>query len=301
MAKLRRNHVSKGTGVSGGAITKISIFGAILAALVYLFGAYVDAEVGTDGPTATATEPGGFLPAAGDGEIVRHGGFTLSYNEEWEQANWVAYTLERDNLNQKWSKRNDRFGPDPDVRTGSADDYDYRGSGYDRGHLAPFADFAWNADLARETFYMSNISPQARQFNQGVWRELEELTRDWAKRFKRLYVVTGPVMTSDPKGTIGRKNKVAIPTAYYKVLLDLDDPEQKGIGFVIPNEISFEPLPKYAMSIDEVEAIAGIDFFPELMAADVEAALESIGNPDLWPFSKKKFDKRIKNWNNVND
>ncbi|MFT6721718.1 MAG: endonuclease G, partial [Bdellovibrionota bacterium] len=191
------------------------------------------------------------------------------------------------------------FKTDPNVSTGSATDNDYRGSGYDRGHLAPFADFAWNDAQARETFYLSNISPQARQFNQGIWRELEELTRDWANRFKRLYVVTGPVMTEDPKGTIGRANRVAIPAAYYKVLLDLDDPEQKGIGFVIPNEISFNPLPKYAMSIDEVEKITNINFFSQLMPADVEKRLEAAGNPDLWPFSKKKFNLRIGRWNKV--
>jgi len=281
-------------------ITKVGIFGAILAGLVWMFNNYMGGEGGA--PVDERVDYAGeayFAPTGTRGQRVDYQGFSLSYDEEWEQAEWVAYILERKNLQQKWSKRPRDFRADPNVRTGSAVDNDYRGSGYDRGHLAPFADFAWNADQARETFYLSNISPQARQFNQGVWRELEELTRDWANRFKRLYVVTGPVMTEDPKGTIGRANRVAIPVAYYKVLLDLDEPEQKGIGFIIPNEISFDPLPKYAMSIDEVEARTGIDFFSELMPADQEAELEATGNPDLWPFSKKKYDKRIGSWNNV--
>jgi endonuclease G len=300
MAKLRRNHTQQGNTAGGGTIVKVGIFGAILAALVWVFGAF-----GGDAPIAERNDridysgEAYFLPAGTKGEVIEYLGFTLSYDEEWEQAEWVAYILERKNIQQEWGDRPRNFKSDPKVSTGSATDADYRGSGYDRGHLAPFADFAWNDEQALETFYLSNISPQARQFNQGVWRELEELTRDWANRFQRLYVVTGPVMTEEPKGTIGRSNRVAIPAAYYKVLLDLDDPEQKGIGFVIPNEISFDPLPEYARSIDEVEALTGIDFFPDLMPKDQEAALERVGNPDLWPFSKKKFDKRIGSWNKV--
>ncbi|WP_273444863.1 DNA/RNA non-specific endonuclease [Neolewinella agarilytica] len=301
MAKLRRNHTPQGTPASGGTIAKVGIFGAIIAALVWAFGNFGGMTEGEASPDDRIDYAGEdyVAPAGTRGQVIKRDGFTLSYDEEWEQAEWVAYVLERKNLQQEWSKRPRDFKSDPEVRTQSATDNDYRGSGYDRGHLAPFADFAWNPAMAKETFYMSNISPQARQFNQGVWRELEELTRDWANRFKRLYVVTGPVMTEDPKGTIGRNNRIAIPAAYYKVLLDLDDPEQKAIGFVIPNEISFDPLPKYAMSVDEVESITGINFFSELMPADQEKQLEAIGNPDLWPFSKKKYDKRVNSWNNV--
>ena len=302
MAKLRRNHGARGHSASGSAIVKVGVFGAILVGLVYAFNLYVGG--GPLAPVDNRIDYAGadyYLPADSGGEVIRHAGFSLSYNEDWEQAEWVAYLLEREKLQQKWTKREDSFREDPMVSTGSADGYDYRGSGYDRGHLAPFADFAYDAALADETFYMSNISPQARQFNQGVWRELEEVTRDWAKRFKRLYVVAGPVTTVAPKGYIGRNTRVAIPTAYFKVLLDLDDPERKGIGFVIPNEVSFEPLPTYAMSIDEVEAITGLDFFPELMPGREEDELEAVGNPDLWRFSKKKYDKRIKNWNDVNN
>ncbi len=303
MAKLRRNHESRGTAANGGTIAKVGIFGAIIAALVWAFGAFG----GGDGHPTDSNQridyagEAYYLPAGTRGEVIDHTGFQLSYDEEWEQAEWVAYILERENLEQPWGDRPDDFRSDPAVSSGSATDNDYRGSGYDRGHLAPFADFAYDDALGRETFYLSNISPMARQFNQGVWRELEELTRDWARKFQRLYVVTGPVMTEDPKGTIGRTNKIAVPAAYYKVLLDLDDPERKAIGFVIPNEISFDPLPRYAMSVDAVEAITGIDFWSELMPQELEQRLESSGNPDLWPFSKKKYDTRINNWNNVNN
>ncbi|MBB4079273.1 endonuclease G [Lewinella aquimaris] len=299
MAKLRRNHAARGGAAAGGTIVKVGIFAAILGGLVWGFREWDGAGTQEQGRVEYAGEAY-YLPSGTNGQIVDHGGFVLSYHEDWEQAEWVAYILTRDHLQHEWSERQDRFREDPEVRTGSASDADYRGSGYDRGHLAPFADFAWDAELADETFLLSNVSPQARQFNQGIWRELEELTRDWAKRFGRLYVVTGPVTTEDPKFYIGRDNRVAVPRTYYKVLLDLDEPEQKGIGFLIPNEISFDPLPEFVVSIDEVEARTGIDFFPDLMPDDLEDELERTANPDFWPFSKKKYDRRIESWNKTN-
>ncbi|THH40425.1 DNA/RNA non-specific endonuclease [Neolewinella litorea] len=298
MAKLRRNHARRGAAASGSTILKLTLFALILFGLVWAFQHWNRARTPVQyGPDYAAE--GWFLPGGTSGEVVAHNGFTLSYREDWEQAEWVAYLLTRDQLQKEWSDRRDNFRDDPRVSTGSATDFDYRGSGYDRGHLAPFADFAWDEALADETFYFSNISPQDPAFNQGIWRELEELVRDWARRDGRLYVVTGPVTSEPPLAYIGRDNKVAIPRAYYKVVLDLDEPQQKGIGFVIPNAVSTQPLADYAMSIDEVEARTGIDFFPELMPPDLEAAIESSSQARDWYYDQKKFDRRIGQWNHV--
>lgn len=287
--------------MSGGALAKIGIFGAIIAALAWGFQQFTSNSELVEGEQARIDYSGNdnFYPTGGTGELVKHGAFTLSYDEEWEQAEWTAHILTREDLQKEWTQRSNDFRPDPQVSTKSATDDDYRGSGYDRGHLVPNGDLAWSETYSSETFLMSNISPQARQFNQGIWRELEETTRDWAKKFKRLYVITGPVMTENPKGTIGRQNRIAIPSAYFKVLLDLDEPELKGIGFVIPNQVSFDPLYNYAKSIDEVEAITGLDFFPNFMPKALENDIEAKGNIDLWPFNKNRYDKRINNWNNV--
>ncbi len=287
--------------MSGGTMTKIGIFGAIIAALAWGFQQFTtnDGLGSEDNERIDYVGAENFYPTGGGGELVKHGAFTLSYDEEWEQAEWTAHVLTRENLQKERTARSNDFRPDPSVRTQSATDDDYRGSGYDRGHLVPDADLAWDETFSSETFYMSNISPQARQFNQGIWRELEETTRDWAKKFGRLYVISGPVMTENPKGTIGRQNRIAIPAAYFKVLLDLDEPELKGIGFVIPNQVSFDPLFNYARSIDEIEEITGLDFFPNLMPKTLENEIEAKGNIDLWPFNKNRYDRRINNWNNV--
>jgi endonuclease G len=194
-------------------------------------------------------------------QLIIHTGYTLSYNEEAEQANWVAYELTAQET-QKAFERTNKFLVDPSISTGSATDADYKKSGFDRGHLAPAADMGWSSTTMIESFYYSNMSPQQPGFNRGIWKNLESLVRTWATENESIYVVTGPVLTQGLP-TIGW-NKVAIPNYYYKVILDYRNPSIKGIGFVLPNTSSKEPLQRFALSIDSVEKITGIDFFYSL-------------------------------------
>lgn len=299
MAKFKMNHTRESAGKSTGTMVKVGLFGAIITALFFFFnkftgGASKETTIPKEESADTYTDEF-YLPTA-SGQVVKHRFYSLSYIEDHEQAEWVAYTLTRDNLKKEWVERQDNFLPDPKVRTESATPNDYRNSGYDRGHLVPAADMAFDEDAMMETFFMSNISPQAKNFNKGIWRELEELTRSWAEKNVKLFVVTGPILTGAVKGKIGA-NEVSIPTAFYKVLLDLNEPEKKAIAFVVPNEISYEPLYKYVKSVDEVEELTGIDFFPELMPKEMEQELEARYNLDLWEFNKKKFETRTQKWN----
>ncbi|MDZ4681269.1 MAG: DNA/RNA non-specific endonuclease [Saprospiraceae bacterium] len=299
MAKFKMNHTRESAGKSTGTMVKVGLFGAIITALFFFFNKFTgggnnEAAIPKEEVADTYTNEF-YLPTA-SGQVVKHRFYSLSYVEAHEQAEWVAYTLTRDNLKKGWVERQDNFLPDPKVRTESATPNDYRNSGYDRGHLVPAADMAFDEDAMMETFFMSNISPQAKNFNKGIWRELEELTRSWAEKNVKLFVVTGPILTGAVKGKIGA-NEVSIPTAFYKVLLDLNEPEKKAIAFVVPNEISYEPLYKYVKSVDEVEQLTGIDFFPELMPKEMEQELEARYNLDLWEFNKKKFETRTQKWN----
>jgi endonuclease G, mitochondrial len=300
MAQFRTNHAKSG-GPSGNII-KMGLFAAILSGMFLVFNFFTGkgdadtpAQTGAGDARSNAERPD-FLPLSSTGQVIDHQYFWLSYDEEHEQAEWVAYVLTKEQLDMPWVERQGDFRPDAKVKTSSATPNDYRNSGYDRGHLVPAADMAWDADAMRSTFVMSNISPQARNFNNGIWRELEELTRSWAKTCKKLYVVSGPVLSQPPKGTIGA-NEVSIPTAFYKVVLDAESSNPKAIGFIIPNEISFEPLTKFAVSVDEVERVTGLNFFANLLDKDTEMKLESRYNIDLWQFSKQKFQQRIDDWN----
>ncbi len=278
-------------------IVRMGLFAAILSALVYFFNQFTGAA-GSSNTTSEQVDLAdfNFLPSSTTGTLIYNPYFALSYSETHKQAEWVAYKLTAERLNMPWVRRADAFLPDARLKDKSATPQDYRGSGYDRGHLVPAADMAFSEEAMAQTFLMSNISPQARLFNKGIWRELEELVRDWARKNGELYVVSGPILTEKPKGRIGT-SQVSVPTAYYKVILDYKDPQRKGIGFIIPNEVSYEPLFKYAVPISEVERRTGIDFFPKLLSKSESRELKGTFNIDLWDFSKKKYELRTQKWN----
>jgi len=206
------------------------------------------------------------IPKVGKGEVViYHAGYSFLYNEANEQASWVAYELTREETNKAHARTN-RFRPDPAVSTLTATDADYAGSGYDRGHLAPAADMGWSSTAMAESFYYSNMSPQEPGFNRGIWKKLEELVRTWAIENNSILVVTGPVLGKKLK-TIG-PDHVSVPEFYYKVILDNTEPEINGIAFLIPNASQSSGLQSFVVTIDQVESVTGIDFFPTVQNED---------------------------------
>ena len=222
-----------------------------------------------------------YLPTSTTGQIIRHTHYTLSYSEEHEQAEWVAYELTASEVNGSYD-RTDNYRGDPNVSTGSASLADFRGSGYDRGHLAPAADMSFSHTAMSESFYLSNMTPQEAGFNRGIWRQLESQVRDWARNNGSVYVVTGGILNGNYKD-IG-PNDVTVPTHYYKVVLDYEKPERKAIAFILPNKKGTKSIKEYAVKIDVVESRTGIDFFHEL-PDNIENELEGSVSTDEWTFS----------------
>ena len=198
------------------------------------------------------------LPRYGaDDTIIRHRGYTLSYNSKYKQANWVAYLLTKDETVKRF-QRGEFFAPDP-LLPGTDFSIDYQKSGYDRGHLAPAADMGYSMETMVQSFFYSNMSPQLPRFNRGIWKKLEMQVRNWAIKYDSLYIVTGPIF-SDTMKVIG-PHRVAVPKSYYKVLIQKRNGEWFGIGFVLPNSSLKGDIMQYATSIVKVEVITGIDFF----------------------------------------
>lgn len=213
-----------------------------------------------------------YLPAERpDDDIYHYTGFSLSYNEDHEQPNWVAYELTDTELIKK-VKRSDNFSSDPHITSGSAENADYRKSGYSRGHLAPAGDMTWSQQAMEESFYFSNISPQTQEFNNGLWKDLEEDIRRWAKKYKSLHIVTGPVFTKGMT-TIG-KSKVSVPLYFYKSVLVFREGSYRTLAFIIPQNSSAGKYTDHAVSIDEIEKITGLDLFyqlPDTLEAEIES------------------------------
>ncbi len=196
-------------------------------------------------------------------QLVKHEGYVLLYDEYHEQARWVAYMLTRERVHGTVPRKgNDRFLPDTTVRSGSALPEDYSGSGYDRGHLAPAADMKWSQRAMRESFLMSNISPQDHAFNEGIWCRAEELVRRWAEEYDTIYVITGPVLEGELQQFRGRGgNVISIPERFFKVVYD---PKRKqAIGLLMENRNVKRPLQSFAVSVEEVKRATGIEFLNE--------------------------------------
>jgi endonuclease G len=216
-------------------------------------------------------------------QVIEHIGYTVSYNEQRRNPNWVAYELTAAEVDGT-EPRDSKFIPDPKVTGRQAAHDDYKHSGWDRGHLAPAADMKWNEQAMDESFYFSNISPQNGNLNRGVWKSIEELTRDNAQRYGEILVVTGPVFTNKKGlGYIG-DNRVIIPNGFYKVLLAYDN-GYTGIGFYCENVAGKKKLSTYARSIDEIEDITGIDFF-HLLPDEIEGIAEAGYDWNDWETGK---------------
>jgi endonuclease G, mitochondrial len=214
-------------------------------------------------------------------EIIRHKYYTIGYNEDREQANWVSYKLTKNMILNTSVKRKDNFRPDPFVKTGSATLSDYRRSGYDRGHLCPAAAMRFSKTAMSETFYMSNMSPQVPEFNRGAWKKLESKVRSWAVKNQEISVVTGPIFYNTRIHKEIGKDGVDVPDAYFKVILDYRQPDLKTIGFIMPNKRLDKNLYNYALPVNNVERITGLDFFAYL-PDNIEEKLESKYDYGRW-------------------
>ncbi|WP_456440914.1 DNA/RNA non-specific endonuclease [Psychroserpens sp.] len=221
-----------------------------------------------------------FLPSSTTDQIVHHANYSLSYSETHEQAEWVAYELKKSHLSSTNFKR-PYFEIDKAVKTGAAHWRNYKKSGYDRGHLCPAGDRRFSKEAHDETFLTSNISPQEHQFNAGIWNTLEHKVRYWARKYDGVFVITGGVLKGNMK-TIGDED-VSVPNQFYKVLIDSNTGNTKMIAFLMSHKDSNQPLYKFVVSVDEIEALTGIDFFAEL-DDNIENRLEASSSYKGWSF-----------------
>lgn len=213
-------------------------------------------------------------------QILRNPGFVIGYSPRQRQPAWVAFRAESLKGRRQY-KRDDRFEEDPRVAD-PVTYWDYRGTGYTRGHLAPayLIGRLYGRAAQSATFLMTNISPQRERLNTLVWQRLEEAESGIvAPEAVELWVTTGPVFGGR---RVLKKSGIALPEAFYRIWLDLREGQPHLLAFIVPQEVcGTEPLSRYLASVDEVERRTGLDFFSELDDA-LEELLESQRDPSGW-------------------
>jgi len=212
-------------------------------------------------------------------QILKRTGYVASYNKTTLLPNWVAWHLTAERTEGSAKRSGVDFAEDTEVPEPRATDWDYYNSGYDRGHMCPAADNKWSKKAMEESFLFTNMCPQNGNLNRGDWNEMEMACRKWAKKYGDLYIVCGPILYKGKHKTIG-KNKVVVPEAFFKVVLRTGDDPQ-AIGFIYKNTSGNRPKDSYVNTVDEVERITGIDFFPSL-PDDVEKKVEAECDLGLW-------------------
>lgn len=219
-------------------------------------------------------------PEAVASQVIDYPGFRVSFNTDYHQPNWVAWELTGEESTANVANRKQaKFQPDHDVE-GCAQLEDYRGSGYERGHMCPAGDMKWSLDAMNSCFLLTNICPQASKLNGGPWNSLENKCREWAVRDSAIVIVCGPVLTDELTRAIG-PNKVAVPERFFKVVLAPYANPPRAIGFIMANGYSQGGMQAAATSVDYVELVTGLDFFASL-PDDIETAVESQNNFPQW-------------------
>ena len=215
-------------------------------------------------------------------QILHRTAYITSYNRETRTPNWVGWVLTSDHTDGEYARGGSKFIEDDDVPEPRATYKDIRESecGYQRGHMCPAGDNKWSYKAQRESFLMTNICPQDGDLNQRDWKYLEEECRDWARKYGRIYIVAGPVFQSKDYKTVG-DNKVAVPDAFFKVVLAFDSGSPKTIGFLYDNQSGHHEMDYYVRTVDEVESATGIDFFSQLEDS-VERTIEAIVSLCEW-------------------
>lgn len=268
-------------------MTKKSIYSIIAILLligVYSYNYFLDQKISDEvidiGKQEKQETNTFFLPTSTTNQIVHHEGYSLSYNESHEQAEWVAYELKEDHITRTNFKR-PYFEVDNAVKTNSAHWKNYKQSGYDRGHLCPAADRKYSKAAHDETFLTSNISPQRHDFNSGIWNTLEQKVRYWANKYDGVFVVSGGVLEDNLK-TIGSE-EVSVPDYFYKIICDYNNGQPKLIAFLMKHENSNRPLYEFVVSVNDIETRTGIDFFSQFEDV-LEEQLESSTSYKNWSF-----------------
>lgn len=218
-----------------------------------------------------------------DALLISHNGYLISYDEENLIPHWVSYTLSSCNVISTPPPSKPNFQQDPKCIDKKQADYsDYKKSGWSRGHMAPAADFKWSVQAYEETYVYTNCCPQNAELNNGSWNILENKIRKWALEYGEIDIVTGPIIGDNHFGALG-KSRVTIPNSFFKAVLVKVDGNESCVGFVMNNTTEKQSLLDSFVSINKLESITSIDFFPEIDDNN-EDVIESIVDRSIWHF-----------------
>jgi len=227
------------------------------------------------------------------GMLLYREGYVCSYDTRTRVPHWTAERLNRKRLRPGVTTRTRLFRVDADLNPEfRSQSNDFLGTPYVRGRMAAASNHLGDPVALAQTYYLSNVAPQLGQaFRQSFWVQFETQVRDWAREVDDLYVFTGPLFLPE-EGADGRSyvryevigaNRVAVPTHFFKVMLRERDGRREMQAFLVPHRpvAADTPLAEFQVSVDDVERVAGLDFFDE-MTEPTQSRLEARNRGYVW-------------------
>ena len=215
----------------------------------------------------------------------------INYCVEWDKAKkaqrWSCYQMYASLLETNTSRTSSSYPNDfflPDDMQFSVDPY--KGNGYDHGHICPSADRLSSEEVNAQTFFLSNMQPQTHSFNAGIWARMEDQVRTWATSFDTLYVCKGGTIDNEEQIITYITNAdetIPVPKYFFMALLGKNYTGYSAMGFWVEHKDGYSskvPLADFAVSIDQLEQLTGIDFFHNL-PDDIENSVETIATSEL--------------------
>ena len=219
-------------------------------------------------------------PAPNDIRLLNRGEFIVGWSDRLRHPVWCAYHVKSE-ASHSTDKR-PGFTKDREVAS-SPSPNDYKNSNYDRGHMAPNHAIAtrYGEKAQKQTFMMTNVAPQTPALNRGVWRDVEHRIADfWTSRYGEIWVVVGCI--SDGQEKIGQTG-IDVPSAYYQVILAQEGMDVRALAVLLEQNSDWgEWAARNIVTIDELEAMTGLDFNPE-MPSFIQTPLEAELPTRLWP------------------
>ena len=219
-------------------------------------------------------------PAVADVRMIDRGNFVVGWSPSLRHPLWVAYHVPAEKAYE--AGKRPPFRADPSA-SGSPAASAYKGTGYDRGHMAPNYAIAtrFGTEAQKDTFYMSNIAPQKPGLNRGPWREVEHRIADlWTGKFGEICVIVGCV-PGDPEDSL--PSGIDVPKAYWQLIVSRADDGVRALALYMPKDIPFSAFPVHnIVTVDELERRTGLDLLAELPNF-LEKPLEAHLPTRLWP------------------
>lgn len=241
-----------------------------------------------------------YMPTGAPQQILLRRSYTSCYNHETRCPNWVAWVLTRESaqgnvekkiwfddkgcamgingFSQEHVKGSYIYDAEVEEPRPEFSDWDMMPAGASHGHMCPAADCKTSQEAMNQSFLLTNICVQAEKLNTGSWNRLEMSCRDWAIKYGRIFIVTGPMFNNNKVSQ--RMGNIAIPDGFFKVILCMEGPP-KAIGFVFPNNNEKHKREDSICTVDYVEQLTGIDFFTQL-SNDIEELIESHADYQAW-------------------